>query len=162
MTTIGEMSPVRALRRKFQRQRPTVYSSSWRLTEQAVERVLDGLFAFDSKEFRLALFRHESNAGARSRSYRELTHECPTTDGYERGGKPITLAVRRRGWGATVEYSRVLWIAGYNEIAADRMVIYDPDDDAVIAFTNCEGARTLAGKPFLLMPGPLFTLETEP
>ena len=159
MTTIGEMKPVRALRRKFQRQRPTVYSSGWRLTDHAVERVLDGLFAFDSKEFRLALFRHESNAGARSRSYRELTHECPTTDGYERGGRPITLTVRHRWMGATVEYSRVLWIAGHNEIAADRMVIYDPDDDAVIAFANCEGAYATAWKPFWLLPGPLFTLS---
>lgn len=104
-------------------------AGTWVFTDAGRKKLLDGTFDIDSDIYKMALFLSTSNLGPTSIAYAGVTNEHANANGYETGGKPVTLVLIGTTTVKVDIQTDPVWTANGGSIKARFAAIYEVDGD---------------------------------
>ena len=105
-------------------------AGKWTLVNSAPLRLFDDTFDLNSDDYKVALFKSNSNIGVTSTTYANLTNEVDNSNGYATGGVTVDFLVTtsKSGSVTTVKITfsdNPMWEANGGPITARFAVIYE-------------------------------------
>ncbi len=100
-------------------------AGSWLFTNEGRTKIQDGTIVVGTDTFKMALFLSTSNIGAGSTTYAGVSNEHANGNGYDTGGKSVTLAFSGTTTVKVDIGTDPVWTASGGSIVARFAVIYE-------------------------------------